>query len=218
MSSSCAPRRWTRWSCWSTTAKKSGSSIARAARAASSTAATTAAASWRPCAGWPGRQMGAGSPIPTSSTRGSPSSRCELTVRQDVRRHRANALRSLPRVRSCGPLPLLHWRSASFDPGQRTVQFEYSFPHGLRPYLITLRRDLRSPFAPLPTDDKAANQEDEQTKEREKKDAVAAKEPPTAKLRNQRLSRLISRASPRASSPSRSAMGAMVASRASKMA
>ena len=52
-----------------------------------------------------------------------------------------------------------------FDPVVNAVQFEFSFPYGLRPYLITLRRDLRSPFAPLPTEDKAANQEDEQTKE-----------------------------------------------------
>ena len=60
------------------------------------------------------------------------------------------------------------------DPVVSAVQFEYSFPYGLRPYLITLRRDLRSPFAPLPTDDKAATQEDEQAKDQGKKDAAAA--------------------------------------------
>ncbi|HEY7022058.1 MAG TPA: PDZ domain-containing protein [Ktedonobacterales bacterium] len=59
-----------------------------------------------------------------------------------------------------------------FDPVVSVTQFEYSFPYGQRPYLITLRRDLRSPFAPLPTDDKAADQEDEQAKERGK-DAAA---------------------------------------------
>ena len=141
-----------------------------------------------------------------------PAVRADL--RQDVRRHRANALRSLSGVRPCGPLPLLHRRARVRSRGQRGP-VEYGFPYGLRPYLITLRRDLRSPFAPLPTD-KAANQEDEQTKEREKKDAVAANGAANGEPRNQRLSRLISRASPRASWLSRSAMGAMVASRASK--
>ncbi|MBF6590546.1 MAG: PDZ domain-containing protein [Ktedonobacterales bacterium] len=37
-----------------------------------------------------------------------------------------------------------------FDPVADNLSFEWSFPKGLRPYLITLRRDLRSPFVPTP--------------------------------------------------------------------
>jgi tricorn protease len=35
-----------------------------------------------------------------------------------------------------------------FDPSRSEVEFDYSFPRGQRPYLVTLRRDLPSPFAP----------------------------------------------------------------------
>jgi tricorn protease len=35
-----------------------------------------------------------------------------------------------------------------FDPTMGAIEFEYSFPRGQRPYLITLRRDLPSPFVP----------------------------------------------------------------------
>ncbi|MEO7002889.1 MAG: PDZ domain-containing protein, partial [Ktedonobacterales bacterium] len=37
-----------------------------------------------------------------------------------------------------------------YDPVQDLMQFDWSFPKGLRPYLITLRRDLKSPFTPEP--------------------------------------------------------------------
>jgi tricorn protease len=37
-----------------------------------------------------------------------------------------------------------------FDPVTDNLQFEWSFPKGQRPYLVTLRRDLRSPFTPEP--------------------------------------------------------------------
>ena len=37
-----------------------------------------------------------------------------------------------------------------FDPVEDKAQFEWSFPKTMRPYLVTLRRDLRSPFAPEP--------------------------------------------------------------------
>jgi tricorn protease len=37
-----------------------------------------------------------------------------------------------------------------FDPTVSALHFEYSFPMGQRPYLVTLRRDLRSPFQPAP--------------------------------------------------------------------
>jgi tricorn protease len=36
------------------------------------------------------------------------------------------------------------------DPVTDNAQFEWSFPRTMRPYLITLRRDLRSPFTPTP--------------------------------------------------------------------
>ncbi|HEY7348399.1 MAG TPA: PDZ domain-containing protein [Ktedonobacterales bacterium] len=35
-----------------------------------------------------------------------------------------------------------------FDPVMDMMHFEFSFPKGVRPYLITLRKDLRSPFEP----------------------------------------------------------------------
>lgn len=50
------------------------------------------------------------------------------------------------------------------DPVQDNLQFEWSFPKGIRPYLITLRNDQRSPFTPLPTPADAEDDEDEPTK------------------------------------------------------
>jgi tricorn protease len=41
----------------------------------------------------------------------------------------------------------LYFLSArDFDPVQDQMQFEFSFPKGVRPYLVTLRKDVRSPF------------------------------------------------------------------------
>ncbi len=46
----------------------------------------------------------------------------------------------------------LYFLSArDFDPVQDNLHFDYGFPKGVRPYLITLKRDERSPFMPLPT-------------------------------------------------------------------
>jgi tricorn protease len=43
----------------------------------------------------------------------------------------------------------LYFLSArDFDPVQDAMHFEFSFPKGVRPYLITLRKGLRSPFQP----------------------------------------------------------------------
>jgi tricorn protease len=43
----------------------------------------------------------------------------------------------------------LYFLSArDFDPVDDNLHFNRSFPKGVRPYLLTLRRDLRSPFAP----------------------------------------------------------------------
>lgn len=49
-----------------------------------------------------------------------------------------------------------------FDPVYDNMHFDLSFPRGVRPYLVTLRSDLRSPFLPLP------GQEDEATSNSEK--------------------------------------------------
>ncbi|MBN1351714.1 PDZ domain-containing protein [candidate division KSB1 bacterium] len=38
----------------------------------------------------------------------------------------------------------------NFDPIYDNMQFELSFPLGMRPYLITLRKDVPSPFTPVP--------------------------------------------------------------------
>ena len=60
-----------------------------------------------------------------------------------------------------------------FDPVQDNLGFEFSFPKGQRPYLVTLRRDLRSPFAPTserPKDELAEKLEQaKKTEESEKK-------------------------------------------------
>ncbi len=46
----------------------------------------------------------------------------------------------------------LYFLSArDFDPVQDNLNFDMGFPKGMRPYLITLKRDERSPFMPLPT-------------------------------------------------------------------
>lgn len=89
--------------------------------------------------------------------------------------------------------PVLEDVSPSFDPdgkylyflGYRilnpvydNLQFDLSFPRGVKPYLITLQRDLRSPFIPEP---KAPDEKDK-GKEKEEvdsgKEQVDSKEPP----------------------------------------
>jgi tricorn protease len=81
--------------------------------------------------------------------------------------------------------PVLRDVSPSFDPegkylyflGHRilnpvydNLQFDLGFPRGVKPYLITLQRDLRSPFIPEP---KAP---DEKDKQKEKEEAGSKKE------------------------------------------
>ena len=51
-----------------------------------------------------------------------------------------------------------------FNPVYDSLQFDLSFPRGVKPYLITLRRDLRSPFIPEP---KVPGAEREKEKEKE---------------------------------------------------
>lgn len=53
----------------------------------------------------------------------------------------------------------------TFNPVYDNLQFDLSFPRGVKPYAITLQRDLRSPFIPEP---KAP---DEKEKEKEKEEA-----------------------------------------------
>ena len=61
----------------------------------------------------------------------------------------------------------LYFLSArDFDPVQDTMHFEFSFPKGVRPYLVTLRKDLRSPFQP----ESALLQADEEKKAGEKQE------------------------------------------------
>ncbi len=96
--------------------------------------------------------------------------------------------------------PVLEDVSPSFDPdgkylyflGYRilnpvydNLQFDLSFPRGVKPYLITLQRDLRSPFIPEP---KAPDEKDK-GKEKEEVDSGKeqgdSKEPPREENNNQ---------------------------------
>ena len=79
--------------------------------------------------------------------------------------------------------PVLHDVSPAFDPegkylyflGYRifnpvydNLQFDLGFPRGMKPYVITLQRDLRSPFIPEP--------KDSEEKEKDKEEASAEKQ------------------------------------------
>ena len=57
-----------------------------------------------------------------------------------------------------------------FNPVYDGLQFDLSFPSGIKPYVITLQRDLRSPFMPEP---KAPNDKD---KEKDKENGKKEKE------------------------------------------
>jgi tricorn protease len=54
------------------------------------------------------------------------------------------------------------------DPVQDNAHFEFSFPKTMRPYLVTLRRDLRSPFTPGPEAPKDVHAEKLETVQEEK--------------------------------------------------
>ncbi len=71
----------------------------------------------------------------------------------------------------------LYFLSArDFDPVQDNLHFDMGFPKGLRPYLITLKRDDRSPFMPLPIPAKDEEDEDEDEEaEKKKAEATTAK-------------------------------------------
>ena len=67
----------------------------------------------------------------------------------------------------------LYFLSArTFDPVFDNMHFEWGFPKGVRPYLLTLRRDLVSPFIPKA---EAPKSEAEQQLEQGKKDEPEAK-------------------------------------------
>ncbi len=96
--------------------------------------------------------------------------------------------------------PVLEDVSPSFDPdgkylyflGYRilnpvydNLQFDLSFPRGVKPYLITLQRDLRSPFIPEPKvpDEKDKGKEKEEVDSG--KEQGDSKEPPREENNNQ---------------------------------
>lgn len=84
--------------------------------------------------------------------------------------------------------PVLHDISPAFDPGGKylyflgyrifnpvydNLQFDLSFPRGTKPYVITLQRDLRSPFIPEPKDsrEKEKDKEEASAEKQEEKDS-----------------------------------------------
>ncbi len=72
----------------------------------------------------------------------------------------------------------LYFLSArDFDPVQDTMHFEFSFPKGVRPYLVTLRKDLRSPFQPESALLAAEDEKKSGEKQDGKADQPAAPEP-----------------------------------------
>ncbi|MGV3524626.1 MAG: S41 family peptidase [Candidatus Sericytochromatia bacterium] len=60
-----------------------------------------------------------------------------------------------------------------FNPAYDTLHFSMGFPYGTRPYLITLQKDLRSPFSPdaaMALDKKAEDKKGEDGEKADKKD------------------------------------------------
>lgn len=58
--------------------------------------------------------------------------------------------------------------SREFNPAYDTLHFDLGFPYGTRPYLVTLQRDLRSPF--LPDADMLIEKKEEDKKDEKKED------------------------------------------------
>ncbi len=63
------------------------------------------------------------------------------------------------------------------DPVRDSLRFSWGFPRGMRPYLITLRRDLRSPFQPEPAAPRSEAAEKVEAAREEEKAAEAAPKP-----------------------------------------
>ncbi|HVM62175.1 MAG TPA: PDZ domain-containing protein [Verrucomicrobiae bacterium] len=59
-----------------------------------------------------------------------------------------------------------------FDPVYDNLHFDLGFPRGVRPYLITLRRDIPSPFVPVPKPADEKKEEPNGKKAGAKKDSV----------------------------------------------
>jgi tricorn protease len=55
-----------------------------------------------------------------------------------------------------------------FDPVYDDLQFDLNFPQGMKPYLITLRKDLPSPFIPQPKTSEANNKADKNNRKPDK--------------------------------------------------
>ena len=55
-----------------------------------------------------------------------------------------------------------------FDPVYDNLHFDLGFPRGVRPYLVTLKRDLPNPFVPVPKAPEEKNQKSEEKKDGEK--------------------------------------------------
>lgn len=69
----------------------------------------------------------------------------------------------------------------TFDPMLDQLQFELSFPRGARPYLITLQKDLTSPFVPKPPTDEETPEktaEEEKTAEKNRPGEAGESTPP----------------------------------------
>ena len=74
-------------------------------------------------------------------------------------------------------LYFLSWRH--FNPVYDNMQFDLNFPRGMKPYLITLQKDLPSPFIPQPRKETKAEEKSQDSAEAEKpkeKDGEEAKE------------------------------------------
>lgn len=61
--------------------------------------------------------------------------------------------------------------SREFNPAYDTLHFSLGFPYGTRPYLVTLQKDLRSPF--LPDAEMLIEKKEEAKKDESKKDEAA---------------------------------------------
>ncbi len=61
-----------------------------------------------------------------------------------------------------------------FDPVQDDVLFDFGFPKGMRPFLVTLQRDLLSPFVPVPQPPKSEAAEQLEAAKAEQQPATPA--------------------------------------------
>ena len=72
-------------------------------------------------------------------------------------------------------LYFLSWRH--FNPVYDNMQFDLNFPRGMKPYLITLQKDLPSPFIPQPKKDSKAEEKPQDSPQAETpKEGEASKE------------------------------------------